>query len=144
MSRQEFYTFFLLHRPIYRVANERNYWLIEMSLSETLKESAFSFIALSSVDKAIFQFLLIILDCVKGTLPSKQQKTSNATQLKALGGNTRNFSFLCCWWNVHQNVLIPWNLSSLDKFLVTRLYYNGWSTDSYAKDSIHRSIGRAL
>ena len=58
--------------------NERRYWLIEMNIRKTLQASAFSFIFLNSVEKAVLHILLIMVHSVKSTLQNKQQITSNA------------------------------------------------------------------
>ena len=72
-----FYTLFLLHRPMNRLLNERNYWLIEMEIRNTLQPSAFSLSALNLVEKAVLHILLIMVDYVKSALRNGQQITSN-------------------------------------------------------------------
>ena len=67
---------------MHRALNERSYRLIEMIIRKTLQASAFSFIVLNLVEKAISQFLLIILDYIKSALRNKQQITSNPRHFK--------------------------------------------------------------
>ena len=50
---------------MHRALNERSYSLIEM---KTLQVSAFSFIVLNLVEKAVLRILLIMVDYVKSTL----------------------------------------------------------------------------
>ena len=52
--------------------------MIEVNIRKTLQASVFSFIVLNLVEKAVFKFLLIMLDYVRGALQNKQQITSNA------------------------------------------------------------------
>ena len=63
-----------MHMPL----NERSYWLIEMKIRKILHASAFSFIVLNLVEKAVLQILLILVDHVKSVLRNRQQITSNA------------------------------------------------------------------
>ena len=39
-----------------RVVKERSYWLIEMSFKKTLQASAFSFLVLNVVEKAVLHY----------------------------------------------------------------------------------------
>ena len=49
-----------------------------MKTRNTLQASAFSFIALNLVEKAVLHILLIMVDYLKSALRNKQQITSNA------------------------------------------------------------------
>ena len=84
----QFQTFFLLHRPTLRSrrnSTPRLFFLkenptlltVEMKIRNTLQASAFSFIALNLVEKAVLHILLI-MDYIKSALRSRQQITSNA------------------------------------------------------------------
>ena len=75
---------------MHRVLNERSYGLIEVNMRKTLQASAFGFIVLNLVGKALSHFLLIMVDYVKSALRNKQQITSNTEH-----GNTKKsiFSF---------------------------------------------------
>ena len=53
-----------------------------MNIRKALQASAFSFIVLNLVEKAVFHFLLIIADYIKSALRKKQQITSNAEHFK--------------------------------------------------------------
>ena len=53
-----------------------------MNIRKTLKASAFRFIVLTLVKKAVFHFFLITLDYVKSAARNKQQITSNAEHFK--------------------------------------------------------------
>ena len=59
---------FLVHRPIYRVLIERNYWLIKMDIRKSLQASSLSFISPKLVGKAVLQFMLIMLHYTNSAL----------------------------------------------------------------------------
>ena len=58
---------------MHRALNERSYGLIEVNIRKTLQASAFGFIVLNLVGKALSHFLLIMVDYVKSALRNKQQ-----------------------------------------------------------------------
>ena len=85
---------FTLSTQVYvQVAKWKSYWLIEMNIRKTLQASAFNFIVLNLVEKAVLHFLLIMLDYIKSTLWKKQLITSKAEHLKGNCGNTKIISF---------------------------------------------------
>ena len=63
---------------MHKTLNERSYWFIEMKIRKKLQVSAFSFIALNLVEKAVLHNFLITVDYVKSALRNKQQITSKA------------------------------------------------------------------
>ena len=64
-----------------------------MNIRKTLQVSAFSFIVLNLAEKAVLNFLLIMLDYIKRALRKKQLIISNADTLKDYRENTKNISF---------------------------------------------------
>ena len=79
-SSSFFYTFFLLHRSMHRALNERSYWFIEMKIRSRLQASAFSFIALNLVEKAVLHIFLIMVNTTLGEL-CIESSTKQATDI---------------------------------------------------------------
>ena len=77
-----------LRRSMHRALNER-----AMNIRKALQASAFSFIVLNLVEKAVLRFLLIMLNYIKSALRKKQLVTSNAEHLKGNCENTKTISF---------------------------------------------------
>ena len=61
---------------MHRALNERSYWFIEKKIRKRLQASAFSFIALTLVEKVALHISLIMVDYVKRALRNRQQITS--------------------------------------------------------------------
>ena len=76
-------------RPMCRAINKRSYWLIEMNIKKTLQASAFSFLVLNLVEKAVLHYTGLYKSAPK----NKQLITPMQTTLKENRGNTKNISF---------------------------------------------------
>ena len=63
---------------MYRAANERNYWLIEINFNKTLLPSSLSFLVLNLVEKAVLHYAGLY----KSALRNKQLIIFNADNLK--------------------------------------------------------------
>ena len=88
-----------------------------MKIRNTLQASAFSFIALNLVEKAVLHILLIIVDYVKSVLRKRQQINSNAGTFKENHGHTKkiNFQFQYHKFSQQRNSILSYYYRRLTK-----------------------------
>ena len=123
MSSYAFYTFFLLPWFMYRVFNERSYWLIRINIRKTLLTSIqFLLQNLKLSPESCFALSLIMLDYIKSVLLNKFS-SPKLSEEKFFTLFTRLAYFFPTWDFFHKHSRFAGTQEKDKAIYLTSLYY---------------------